>query len=87
MMSQASKSEMLQKLRMYLREAFRLRNQGAAYAKIARAQGYADGYMRMLLDARIVEQRELLGLIGEERSSIDGPATARVEDETHTVAA
>jgi hypothetical protein len=87
MTSQASKSEMLQNLRMLLREAFQLRNRGAAYAKISRAQGYADGYMRMLLDAQIVDQRELLHLIGEERCGIDGPATATVDDGTHVVAA
>jgi hypothetical protein len=91
MTSQASKSELLQTLRMLLREGFRLRNQGAAYAKISRAQGYADGYMRMLLDARIVDQAELLRLIGEERCGIDGPATTTVAattaDETQVVAA
>lgn len=87
MTSPASKSEMLQNLRMLLRESFRLRNRGAAYAKISRAQGYADGYMRMLLDAQLVDQRELLRLIGEERCTIDGPATSEVEAETHVVAA
>lgn len=87
MISPASKSEMLQNLRMLLREAFQLRNRGAAYAKISRAQGYADGYMRMLLDAQLVDQRELLRLIGEERCSLDGPATAAVEDDNQVVAA
>ncbi len=88
MISPASKPEMLQNLRMLLREAFHLRNRGAAYAKISRAQGYADGYMRMLLDAQLVDQRELLHLIGEERCCIDGPATSVVEEEeTQVVAA
>jgi hypothetical protein len=87
MTSPASKSEMLQNLRMLLREAFHLRNQGAAYAKISRAQGYADGYMRMLLDARLVDQRELLHLIGEERCAVDGPATSVVERESQIIAA
>jgi hypothetical protein len=87
MTSPASKSEMLQNLRMLLREAFRLRNQGAAYAKISRAQGYADGYIRMLLDAQLVDQRELLRLIGEERCTVDGPATAALDEETRVIAA
>jgi hypothetical protein len=87
MTSPASKLEMLQNLRMLLREAFQLRNRGAAYAKISRAQGYADGYMRMLLDVQLVDQRELLRLIGEERCSIDGPATSVVEKESQVVAA
>lgn len=87
MTSPASKSEMLQNLRMLLREAFRLRNQGVAYAKISRAQGYADGYMRMMLDAELVDQRELLHLIGEERCGVDGPATAELEQERQVIAA
>jgi hypothetical protein len=87
MTSPASKSEMLQNLRMLLKEAFQLRNQGAAYAKIARAQGYADGYMRMLLDARLVDQRELLQFIGETRCCVDGPATTVVEQERQVFAA
>lgn len=87
MTSPASKSEMLQNLRMLLREAFRMRNQGAAYAKISRAQGYADGYMRMLLDAELVDQRELLRLIGEERCTVDGPATAEAEQDSQVIAA
>jgi len=88
MTSPASKTEMLQNLRMLLREAFQLRSRGAAYAKISRAQGYADGYMRMLLDAGIVEQAGLLKLISEERYSLDGPATASsVRDRADVVAA
>lgn len=87
MTSPASKSEMLQNLRMLLREAFMLRNRGAAYAKIARAQGYADGYMRGLVETQVVDQRELLRLVGEERCAIDGPATEVVSDHSHVVAA
>ena len=92
MSSPLPKSEMLQTLRSLLGDVFRLRNQGAAYAKIARAQGYVDGYMRMLLDAKLVDQRELLRLIAGERTAVDGPATAVVESEvaladSHVIAA
>jgi hypothetical protein len=72
---------------MLLGEVFRLRNQGAAYAKVARAQGYVDGYMRVLVDAKIVDQRELLRLVAGERCSVNGPATAVVESDVHVVAA
>jgi DNA-binding FrmR family transcriptional regulator len=87
MSSPLPKSEMLQTLRTLLGDVFRLRNQGAAYAKIARAQGYIDGYMRMLMDAKVVDQRELLQLIAAERCSVDGPATTDVESDVHIVAA
>ena len=49
------------------REVLRARFDGAAYAKLARAHGYADGYMRALLDAGLVEKRELLKVVGAER--------------------
>lgn len=87
MSSPLPKSEMLQTLRSLLGDVFRLRNQGAAYAKLARAQGYVDGYMRLLLDAKLVDQRELLSLIAEERCTVDGPATEIVETDPQVIAA
>lgn len=87
MSSPLPKSEMLETLRTLLGDVFRLRNEGAAYAKIARAQGYADGYMRMLMDAKVVDQRELLRLISAERVIVDGPATTVVEPERQVAAA
>jgi hypothetical protein len=74
-----STGELLDQLRLLLREAFALRNQGAAYARIARAHGYADGYMRLLLDSGAVDDRTLLELVAEVRRCVDGPATAVVE--------
>jgi hypothetical protein len=87
MSSSLPKSEMLQTLRTLLGDVFRLRNQGAAYAKITRAQGYVDGYMRVLLDAKIVDQRELLRLVADERCTVDGPATTVVESDARIAAA
>lgn len=54
-------------LRSLLQDVLRARFAGTAYAKLARAHGYADGYMRALLDAGIVDQQELLQLVGDER--------------------
>jgi len=62
-----AKDELLDTLRGLLHEVLRARFDGAAYAKLARAHGYADGYMRALLDAAIVDKQTLLGLVGEER--------------------
>lgn len=50
-----------------LDEVMRARFDGAAYARLSRAHGYADGYMRALLDAGLVEKDELLSLVGETR--------------------
>jgi len=54
-------------LRGLLREVLEARFQGGAYAKLARSHGYADGYMRALLDAGLIEKRELLQLVSAER--------------------
>lgn len=62
-----AKDELTRTLRGLLRDVMTARFEGGAYGKLARANGYADGYMRALLDAGIVDQRELLTLVGNER--------------------
>lgn len=59
--------EMMTTLRELLRDVLRARFDGAAYAKLARAHGYADGYMRALLDSGLVDRDELLSIVGDER--------------------
>lgn len=82
MQATRSKAEMLVQLRAFLADVFRLRTQGAAYAKLARAQGYADGYMRSMVDAGLVNQRELLTIVAQQREVVDGPATREVNVES-----
>ena len=77
-MANASKTEMLENLRGMLRDVLRLRTEGVAYAKLSRAHGYLDGYMRVLLETGLFSQKELLMLISEERNHHDGPATGIV---------
>jgi hypothetical protein len=81
MPDQLSKSAMLDNLRSMLNEVFKLRREGAAYARLARQHGYVDGYMRMLLEAGIATRSELLDVVATERVRADGPATAKVESE------
>ena len=59
--------EMMTTLRELLRDVLRARFDGAAYAKLARAHGYADGYMRALLDSGLVDRDQLLSIVGDER--------------------
>jgi hypothetical protein len=66
---------MLETLRAMLRDVFRLRMDGVAYARLARAHGYVDGYMRVLLETGIADKGELLEIVAEERNKVDGPAT------------
>lgn len=81
---QVSKPAMLDNLRRMLNDVFKLRREGAAYAKIARAHGYVDGYMRMLLESGIATRVELLELVSAERVRSDGPATTTVEPDIET---
>jgi hypothetical protein len=81
MPDQLSKPAMLDNLRSMLNEVFKLRREGAAYARIARQHGYVDGYMRMLLEAGIATRSELLDVVAAERVRADGPATVEVESE------
>ena len=81
MPDQLSKAAMLENLRSLLNEVFKLRREGAAYARLARQHGYVDGYMRMLLEAGIATRGELLEIVAAERVRTDGPATANVESE------
>ena len=80
-MTSTAKAQMLMTLRSMLKDVFRLRTDGVAYARLARAHGYVDGYMRALLETGVSEKAELLSLVAEERALVDGPATAAVHPE------
>jgi hypothetical protein len=80
-MASASKTEMLENLRGMLRDVLRLRSEGVAYARLSRAHGYLDGYMRVLLETGLFSQKELLALISEQRNQHDGPATGILSDD------
>lgn len=54
-------------LRNMLRDLFEADSRGARRDKLARAHGYADGYMRALLDLGVAEQKQLLQVVLEER--------------------
>src|SRR6188472_1031517 len=73
--------ELLQNLRGMVRDMLRLRSEGGAYAKLARAHGYVDGYMRVLLETGVAEHKELLALVSDERRQFDGPSTRELRFE------
>jgi hypothetical protein len=62
-----SKEQLVDQLRTLLRDVLRLRFEGAAYAKLCRVHGYADGYMKALLDAGLVDKEALLEAVSDER--------------------
>ena len=75
MPEEASKTAMFENLRTMLRDVFRLRREGAAYARLSRAHGYVDGYMRAMMESGAATQKELLEVVAAERVRVDGPAT------------
>jgi hypothetical protein len=77
-MAKQGKDELLENLRGMVRDMLKLRSDGGAYAKLARAHGYVDGYMRVLLETGIADTKTLLSIVSEERRKFDGPATAEV---------
>lgn len=76
------KAQMLAQLHLLLADVFRLRTEGGAYAKLAQAQGYADGYIRALMDAGFMTQRDVLDLVAKQRQVVDGPATEELTVES-----
>jgi hypothetical protein len=86
-MQNKSKLEMLETLRGMVRDALRLRSEGSTYARLARASGLIDGYMRVLLESGMVEARELLDIVARERAEFDGPAVGPLAADPSTLAA
>jgi hypothetical protein len=70
-------SELKDTLRGLVRKTIETRFSGANYATLAQARGYADGYMRALLDAGLVDQKELLDLVNAERRDYVDQANAK----------
>lgn len=64
------KSELLDRVRALVADVTRARFEGSAYAKLMRAHGYADGYMRALIDAGLVDRASLLQAVGDARRDV-----------------
>jgi hypothetical protein len=73
-----TKLELLDGLRTMLRDVFVAKSAGETYARLARAHGYVDGYMRALQDTGLVEKNELLELVAAAREHVSGPAIRAV---------
>ncbi len=70
-----SKSEVLRDLETMLRDVLAASEAGRPYARMARAHGYVDGFMRGLLDSGFATKDELLEIVARERTRAAGPAT------------
>lgn len=67
------KDELLTTLRSLISASVEARFTGGRQAKLERAHGMADGYMRALLDAGLVEQDALLRFVCDERLRMVSP--------------
>ena len=81
-MKTPSREAWLQSLRSLLNDAFTLQQKGALGARIGRAYGMVDGYMRALVELGLATQRELGVVVAEERTKRLGPASASVAAES-----
>jgi len=82
-----TKEEMLSAVEGMLKEAFLAKAEGASQPRLARAYGYADGYLKALLDAGLATQKELLAIVADVRTAVSGPATETREASSTEVAA
>ena len=74
-MSNTNKTQLVANLHRLLDEAFSMHSQGAIQPRLGRSYGYADGYMRVLLDTGVVTESELLTIVADARARHAGPAT------------
>ncbi len=81
-----SKAEVLKDLETMLRDVLTATDGGRSYARMARAHGYVDGFMRGLLDSGFASKEELLEIVARERTRSSGPATDRAREELEAAA-
>jgi hypothetical protein len=74
-----TKAEALEELRTMFRNVLAASGAGGNHARLSRARGCVDGYMRALLDLGIATRAELLELVASERERANGPALGVVE--------
>jgi len=76
-----SKAEVLRELETMLRDVLTATEAGRSYARMARAHGYVDGFMRGLLDSGYATKGELLEIVARERTRASGPARGEARAE------
>jgi hypothetical protein len=82
----ASRDEMITDLRTMLRDMFAASASGAGGARLARAHGYVDGYMRAMLDIGLATKSDLLAVVMAERERFAGPALRELDREDEAIA-
>jgi len=80
---------MLRQLNVLVEDMLAIRYRGGEYSRLARAQGLVDGYMRALISGGIATQQEILALVREQRTVLDGASirALHIDDVEATAAA
>jgi hypothetical protein len=76
-----SKTDIVADLRGMLQGVFAAKAGGESYARLARAHGYVDGFMRALLDLEVLSREEMLSMVSAEREKVSGPAIRVLGDD------
>jgi len=71
------KDELIAVLEGLLKDVLKARFAGTERAKLSRAHGYADGYMRALLDAGLVDKTTLLRVVSASNTAFLAEEDAR----------
>jgi hypothetical protein len=79
-------ADVISELRQMLSDLFKAKPAIEGYAGYARAHGYVDGYMRALLDVRVVTKAELLELVNRERERSEEMFGDATEDSSECLA-
>lgn len=87
MLSSKSQPELHEILKSLLRESMQMHAGGAAGPRLSRADGYVDGFMRALVESGLSDHATILTIVRDVRRELGGPATARLEADSATLAA
>lgn len=82
-----SESELHEILKSLLRESMRLHNEGASGARLGRADGYVDGFVRALVEAGLTDHASILAIVKGVRREVGGAATGELRSDSATLAA
>jgi hypothetical protein len=87
MQSSKTQSELHDVLRSLLRDSMRLHADGAMGPRLAKADGYVDGFIRALVEAGLSDHKVILAIVRDVRRELGGPATRSLEGDSPTLAA
>jgi hypothetical protein len=82
-----SEPELLEILKSLLRDSMRLHSEGASGARLGRADGYVDGFVRALVESGLADHASILAIVKGVRREVGGAAVGEVRSDSATLAA